>query len=176
MIYIGSAWVMKGEGWTRASKPQGSEMWMIGLNLTWRENIARHCSHMNLIKSSFLLHSYQHLPAIRCPQHRSFKWEVFLEHAWENINNSKKVRRRHYLPRWAKFRKRQRGEPSGSACTNSAHIHDVQAKRRTASIIHLAAMWNAVEGPGMVSGRFVHRSEVEPHLLLLFLKVLHEFK
>lgn len=92
-IDLGSAWVVKGEGWMRASKPQGSEMWMTGLNLTWCEKIAQHCFQMNLIKSSFLLHSYQHLPAIKCPQLCCFKREVFLEHAWENNGNNGKKKR-----------------------------------------------------------------------------------
>lgn len=53
--------------------------------------------------------------------------------------------------------KKMGGKLSGCAWTNSVHIYDVHA-----SIIHSTAMWNAMEGSGMVSGRFVHRSEERP--------------
>lgn len=60
-------------------------MWMIGLTQTWRENEAQPCFRVNLIKSLFSLHLYQHLPAIKCPQQRSFKREVFIEHVEETV-------------------------------------------------------------------------------------------
>lgn len=58
-------------------------MWMIGLTQTWRENEAQLCFHVNLIKSLFSINLYQHLPAIKSPQQRSFKTEVFIEHVEE---------------------------------------------------------------------------------------------
>lgn len=64
------------------------------------------------------------------------------------------------------------GETSGCACANIAHNH--RAKKRNVSIIHFTAIWNAVEGSGMVRGRFVLGSEVEPQTLVLFLEVFHE--
>lgn len=119
------------------------------------------------------LHSYQHLPAIKCPQRCSFKRHIFIERVLKNKgNNVQKSGEEIYLPGGAKFRKRQIEEPSGCACTNGVHIHAVQAGKRNASTIHSAATWNAAEGSGMVSDRFVHRSELDLQTLVLFLKHL----
>lgn len=53
VIYSGSACVLKGEEWMRTNKPDGSEIWLIGLNVTSHENIAQDCFHMNSIQNSF---------------------------------------------------------------------------------------------------------------------------
>lgn len=136
VIYSGSAWVVKGEEWMRTNKPDGSKMWMIGLNVTLHDNSTVSTwiqlkIHFCFIHSSiFQLFNALCIVAIR-------------EHAWKN--NRYNVRRYH-LPGGAKLRRTRRGEPSGCVSANIAHIHWLWGKKRNVRIIHFTANWNASGG------------------------------